>query len=313
MSNGLCSSILILTGNVHLLLWPWELCCQGQQLQGGWRWTGPGWAAPSLRQISLYLWGSPHWNNMELLPRGPQEGVSTLDGEGGGFGGLIPGLKLTDGTKNILLELVQDAEWYTFELTCKDCGTKLSDKAALSFTGDPGWEAPDGRSDSQKPPAELPCPSLFPHLSCWRTAASQLRPLHKAKQKGIAVLNSPVQRKYQISTENIPCSSAETQLAWNGDSAAAAGKSICSGVLEPAALSGHAYICCGPRVKASRSLSTFAHFTYSRRNYIHTEWRQSTFILNVEKKALQQLGNMFHYWTVFLTCCRTNPVPATPI
>lgn len=57
------------------------------------------------------------------------------------FGGLIPGLKLTDGTLNILSKLAQDVDGCILELTSPKnlyFGTKLSDKAGLSFAGFPG-------------------------------------------------------------------------------------------------------------------------------------------------------------------------------
>lgn len=87
--------------------------------------------------------GSAHWNNMGLLPHGlmtRNKDSSVLDDRrkwGGkvGFGWLIPGLKLINGTWNILPVLVQDAEGYKSESASTEksnCGTNLSDKAGNS-------------------------------------------------------------------------------------------------------------------------------------------------------------------------------------
>lgn len=99
-----------------------------------------------------------------------------MTGVVGVFAGLIPGLKLTDGTLNILSKIVQDADGCIFELTSPKnlCfGTKLSHKAGLSFAG-----LQDERHQGSvvKPPAELHCPSLFPDLSYCITASSQPNP-----------------------------------------------------------------------------------------------------------------------------------------
>lgn len=113
-----------------------------------------------------------------------------------GFGELIPGLKLTDGTQNIPLGArATCAEWSKSELTSTertralqpDCQIRLGSLlSSLEFSM---RRHVAGRSDSQKPPSVLRCPSLFPHITCCITASSQHGPYtRRTKKKGIVVL-----------------------------------------------------------------------------------------------------------------------------
>lgn len=109
----------------------------------------------------------------------------------GGFGELIPGLKLTDGTQNIPLGACATcAEWSTSELTSTERTRALQPNSQIRLGSLlSSLEFSMRRHGSQKPPSVLRCPSLFPHLSCCITALSQRGPYtRRTKKKGTVVL-----------------------------------------------------------------------------------------------------------------------------
>lgn len=103
----------------------------------------------------------------------------------GGFGELIPGLKLTDGTQNIPLGACATcAEWSTSELTSTERTRALQPNSQIRLGSVlSSLEFSMRRHGSQKPPICVTLPFVVSTFILLHNSIEPTRPLHKANKK----------------------------------------------------------------------------------------------------------------------------------